>query len=448
MAIKQLKTLNLGITGLSRAGKTVFTTSLIHNLCCAASYPDRMPLLKAASERRLLGVTVDPPVLEKVPIFPRYDNYEAMSSSPPKWPESTEGISEITIRIRFSATTKAWLWGSDTPTEYELPIRLIDYPGEWLIDLPLINLDFAEWSDRTISAAKNGERARFSTEWLSYLETLVPEAPPAVGETKRAHVLYCDYLKCCREQLHLNYLQPGRFVNAGDTINAPFMWFCPLPTPSNPIHAGTGTLYGLMRARYDTYREIYAKDFLTKNFSTINRQIILVDILGALSAGKESFDDMTSAIRDICEIFRYDWFSSLFSTSIDKVLVAATKSDHVNGIQIDHLTNLLQCVVDDMPDGAKSKTATMAVSSVVCTREEVRDGVVMVVGRIIGDQNNSAVIIPHITTVPPTDEYWKKYKFSFPRFEPQILQSYDIEGIRHINLDKALEYLIGDKLGS
>ena len=35
----------LGVTGLSRAGKTVFITSLVHNILSALHQPHRMPLL-------------------------------------------------------------------------------------------------------------------------------------------------------------------------------------------------------------------------------------------------------------------------------------------------------------------------------------------------------------------------------------------------------------------
>src|SRR5262245_1583749 len=42
----------LAVTGLSRSGKTVFITSLIHNLLSSAHNPNRMPLLGVVGERR------------------------------------------------------------------------------------------------------------------------------------------------------------------------------------------------------------------------------------------------------------------------------------------------------------------------------------------------------------------------------------------------------------
>src|SRR5262249_42255991 len=49
----------LAVTGLSRSGKTVFITSLIHNLLSSAHNPNRMPLLGVVGERRLIAATVE-----------------------------------------------------------------------------------------------------------------------------------------------------------------------------------------------------------------------------------------------------------------------------------------------------------------------------------------------------------------------------------------------------
>jgi YcjX-like family, DUF463 len=46
-------TVSLAVTGLSRAGKTVFITSLAHNLLSALHQPYRMPFLKVVGDGRL-----------------------------------------------------------------------------------------------------------------------------------------------------------------------------------------------------------------------------------------------------------------------------------------------------------------------------------------------------------------------------------------------------------
>ena len=55
----QGSTVNLAVTGLSRSGKTVFITSLIHNLLSAVHNPNRMPLLGVVGDGRLMGTRLE-----------------------------------------------------------------------------------------------------------------------------------------------------------------------------------------------------------------------------------------------------------------------------------------------------------------------------------------------------------------------------------------------------
>src|SRR5215831_13797383 len=92
-------TVALAVTGLSRSGKTVFVTSLIHNLLSCAHNPNRMPLLGVVGERRLIaGASAN-----RLPPFPYRDNIEKMAV--PDWPAPTEGLSEIGIEVRFAPTS-------------------------------------------------------------------------------------------------------------------------------------------------------------------------------------------------------------------------------------------------------------------------------------------------------------------------------------------------------
>ena len=48
-------TVSLAVTGLSRSGKTVFITSLVHNLLSTLHNPNRMPLLRVVGDGRLIA---------------------------------------------------------------------------------------------------------------------------------------------------------------------------------------------------------------------------------------------------------------------------------------------------------------------------------------------------------------------------------------------------------
>jgi uncharacterized protein len=91
----------LAVTGLSRAGKTVFITSLIHNLLSAAHNPNRMPLLKVVGDGRLRSAQLEDVKADALARFPYLANIEIMAEVPSRWPERTVDISEIAIAIRY-----------------------------------------------------------------------------------------------------------------------------------------------------------------------------------------------------------------------------------------------------------------------------------------------------------------------------------------------------------
>src|SRR5262249_24289311 len=74
----------LAVTRLSRSGKTVFITSLVHNLLSSAHNPNRMPLLGVVGERRLIAATVEGAGANRLPRFPYLSNIEKMAI--PDWP--------------------------------------------------------------------------------------------------------------------------------------------------------------------------------------------------------------------------------------------------------------------------------------------------------------------------------------------------------------------------
>ena len=125
----------LAVTGLSRSGKTVFITSLIHNLLSSVHNPNRMPLLNVVGERRLLAAHLEGPRANRLPQFPYLGNIEKMAV--PDWPERTADLSEIGIEVRFApANAVGRLLSEITGNPASLTIRIVDYPGEWLLDLP------------------------------------------------------------------------------------------------------------------------------------------------------------------------------------------------------------------------------------------------------------------------------------------------------------------------
>src|SRR5262245_5370998 len=149
----------LAVTGLSRSGKTVFITSLIHNLLSALHNPFRMPLLNVVGERRLIAANLAGGKAHRLPRFPYRANIAARAGEAPDWPTPTTDISEIGIEVRFApAGAIGKLLSEITGSPASMTLRIVDYPGEWLLDLPLLVQSYAEWSRATLHAFRRGLR--------------------------------------------------------------------------------------------------------------------------------------------------------------------------------------------------------------------------------------------------------------------------------------------------
>src|SRR5438105_14124882 len=160
----------LAVTGLSRSGKTVLITSLIHNLLSALHNPNRMPLLKVVGEGRLIAARLADAKAEALPRFPYLDNIETMAAGIADGPARTTDISEIGIDVSFvPAGAVGKLLGRLSGGAATLKIRIVDYPGEWLLDLPLLEQSFADWSRATLRLCRRGIRAELAGEFLTYL---------------------------------------------------------------------------------------------------------------------------------------------------------------------------------------------------------------------------------------------------------------------------------------
>ena len=78
-------------------------------------------------------------------------------SDPPQWPESTRRISQLRVTIEYTPATRP---AARASASGRLHLDIVDYPGEWLIDLPLLELSSpsgrAEAVERRAGAAAPG----------------------------------------------------------------------------------------------------------------------------------------------------------------------------------------------------------------------------------------------------------------------------------------------------
>jgi predicted YcjX-like family ATPase len=448
--------INLAVTGLSRAGKTVFITSLVHNILSALHQPHRMPLLTVVRDGRLIAARLADGKTGRLKRFPYEENIAHMAANPADWPEPTVDISEIEIDIRFvPAGALGFMLGRIGNGAATLKLKIIDYPGEWLLDLPLLTQSYCDWSRATMKLCRQGLRADTARDFLSLVSDRRYDGTASAEDAKRMHDAYRQHLRDARNQHKLNFLQPGRFLGPDSPAEPSYMWFAPLDIPEGVRNAPKGTLAALMEQRFEVYKTEAVTPFYTEHFRNYSRQVVLVDVLGALLAGREVFEDTRRAIDAILESFRYGHSGIirrlLRSARIEKVLFAATKADHVPEVQRDHLAALLRnMVAASSLDVASSSASTevTALASVISTEDDTQviDGqrVQVVVGKRIGSDTRAQFFVGNVPARPPKS--WGKPFLNIPEFEPPIIDVSPTDGIAHINLDLALDYLIGDQL--
>ena len=327
-------TVRLGVTGLSRAGKTVFITALIHSLTRGG----RFPVFEPFASGRIARARLEPQPDDAVPRFD-YENHVRTLIEERRWPNSTVDISELRLVIDYQRQNGA---------DRMLTLDIVDYPGEWLLDLPLLNKSYEQWSAESLALSREPLRARLAAPWHAHHATLDAEARADEQAALTAARLFTDYLRACRdERFAMSLLPPGRFLMPGNLAGSPALTFAPLDVPADGV-APEGSLWAMMIRRYEAYKDVVVRPFFRDHFSRLDRQIVLVDALSAFNAGPEALHDLEAALAGILDCFRIGrstLLSNLFRPRVDRILFAATKADHLHHQSHDRLEAVLRRAV-------------------------------------------------------------------------------------------------------
>jgi uncharacterized protein len=459
-------TVRLGVTGLSRAGKTVFITALIHGLTRGG----RFPVFEPFATGRIARARLEPQPDDAVPRFD-YENHVRTLIEARRWPNSTVDISELRLVIDYQRQNGA---------DRTLTLDIVDYPGEWLLDLPLLNKSYEQWSSESLALSRASPRAPLAAPWHANLATLSAEAREDEQAALAAAKLFTDYLRACRdERFAMSLLPPGRFLMPGNLAGSPALTFAPLDLPELGA-APDGSLWAMMRRRYEAYKDVVVRPFFRDHFARLDRQVVLVDPLSAFNSGPEALVDLEAALAGILDCFRIGrgtLFSALFRPKIDRILFAATKADHLHHSSHDRLEAVLQRAVASAVAKAEDTGAdidVVALAAVRATREATvargREKLPSLLGTPAAGESAGGEIFDgntEVATFPgdlPDDpeELFKgetafrglssasaeKTDFRFLRFRPPQLkhEGMDEPVLPHIRLDRALQFLIGDKL--
>jgi uncharacterized protein len=458
--------LRLGVTGLARAGKTVFIAGLLRNLIEGG----RLPFFAPYAEGRISRAYLEPQPDDAVPRFDYEAHLSALASDPPVWPQSTSRISQVRVTLEFQGTGalrkfKGRMLGPD-----KLHVDIVDYPGEWLLDLGLLDRSYADWSKDAIAAARQPHHAAAAAPWLALMKTL--DANGAADETvaREAAAVFTAYLQAARGGAVVATLGPGRFLLPGDLAGSPLLTFVPLDLQSIDTPR-RDTLAAMMQRRYESYKREVIRPFFTRHFGRLDRQIVLVDALAAFDAGPAAIEDLTAALTAAFGAFRpgaNSWGSRIISPRIDRIMFAATKADHLPRASHDRLEAALSLVTRQAMERAKFAGAdvkVLALAALRSTREtEVRQGnetLQCIAGvplpgeqldTLIFDGKREAVLFPGDLPEDPalTIANGRGPDVRILRFRPPRIVSAKgrIESPEwpHIRLDRALDFLLGDRL--
>jgi uncharacterized protein len=460
-------TVRLGVTGFAQSGKTVFITALARNLMRGG----RLPFFGAYAKDRVLRAYLEPQPDDSVPRFDYERHVAALERDPPEWPESTRRLSQLRLTVEFQPAgrlRRAMGLG-------RLHIDIVDYPGEWLIDLALLEQSYEDWSAQAVAQARNPIRAKAAGPWLATLAALDPAAPQDEHKAIEAAKIFTAYLRAVREtEPAVSTIGPGRFLMPGDLEGSPLLTFVPLAMPSRWTPPD-GSLAAMMARRYASYKTHVVKPFFREHFSRLDRQIVLVDALAAVNAGAAAVGELTRALEASLRAFRpgaKSWLAPLIGRRIDRILYAAAKADHLPQSSHDRLEAVLRLITERAAERASfagAEVRVLALAAVRATREvEARRGSeclpcirgVPMAGERLGaklfDGLAEVAIFPGDLPADPCSMLERcepasnSWNVRFVRFRPPRLTNSkdrdDLQTWPHIRLDRALDYLIGDRL--
>ncbi len=435
------KTIKIAVTGLSRSGKTVFLTSLINQLIAN----DKLPYLNEKLGRPFVARLLPPDS-----VYVRFDYYskiKAFRLKEPKWPKATKSVSKTTLQLEFKSEY-AFL------ENQIINLELIDYPGEWLLDLSMLEYDFGQWSEYMLSLAQDDKRYEHAKEWIDFMlacDLYGPNDDEHLEE--QLHDYYVEYLK----SLHyrgFSFVQPGRFLEPGDMADDPLLRFCPLPAPSGEVHPDS--IYAHFRDRYEQYIEEVVNRLYLEHFQAFDTQIILINLLKTLELGYDVFEDMHLSFKNILKSFTYgsnNFLRRFFRPEISQVIFAATKADHLPRDQHERYKRLLEEMIWDLKKELDVRhidtdvTVIAAVKSTQDVRAKVDGKELGCIRGIVEGEREPSTHFPGILPQSYHDDaYMKGKEFHFTKFRPISFPPRDTKAVEHIRMDKLLYRILKDRV--
>ncbi|KTF14698.1 YcjX family protein [Pseudoalteromonas sp. H105] len=439
----------LAVTGLSGSGKTAFITAIVKQLTSQAD-DINLPFFDVMQQKRHIATKIVPQQTLTIPTFGYSNALDALlpNEGDPQWPASTDRINTLRLAIKYQSGSGLRSHFAPQSTLY---LDIIDYPGEWLLDLPMLEQTYQQWCTQQYALLLQKPRADKANAFLTALRGLDLNAPVDEHALSEIAKLYQALLVGLKKDTKLAMLQPGRMLIPGELQGAPLLLFFPVADCAAEIVPGSNLAH--LQKRFNAYVREVVKPFYTQHFRHFDRQIVLVDVLSALNEGPETLHEQSAVIKQLLAHFNYgesSFIKRLFKPNVDKLLFAANKSDHISVEHHKDLALLLDSLVHEQTNQLKFdgvKIETMAMSSITATlpREVTEQGKQLncIYGKPLGEQQWLTYLPPQPPSRLLSKSEWPSQGFEFLSFSPMPTPD---KQLKHIRLDHVMQYLLGDKL--
>jgi uncharacterized protein len=446
--------ISLAVTGLSRSGKTAFITSLVNQLL-EANDSAVLPFFSVKKQGRLYGARRESQPDLSVSRFAYEEGMNKLNGQPPCWPSPTNGVSQLRLRLKYRHQGGLRRMLSE---DGQLVLDITDYPGEWLLDLPLLHMTYRDWCLQFWQDMEDSRRAALAERFLMEVKQLRCDEGGDENQLQSLAKHFTDYLHSAKAEGY-QLIQPGRFVLPGELEGAPVLQFFPVSV--DELNSDTvdwqapakGSTAGLLVKRFEHYKSQVIKPFYRDHFSGFDRQVVLVDCLSALNQGEHSFNDLQKAINWLLGSFHYgksNILKRLFSPKIDKLVFAATKADHVTPDQQENLVRLLESMLhsarqDIQFEGVSTESTAIAAIRASSSGTSLYQGEQLNVLHGRNEHGEGVTLFPgEVPSSCPKAEFWQSQGFDFPHFAPPSREA--LSALPHIRMDQILEFLLADKL--
>ncbi|WP_263079011.1 YcjX family protein [Endozoicomonas sp. Mp262] len=441
--------INVGITGFSRSGKTTLITSLLYQLLNHqnAALAAFSPIIQGQMLGARWGSLNNSDIL-----FPYSSGIEALSTPIPQWPAPTSQETSCLLELRLKP--KSHLIPIARKPFEQLQIAIHDYPGEWLIDIPMAGMSFRQWSHQWRQLLNKPPRQELAREFLSKITAINPLEPWSEPSLERIFNSYRQFIHDCRKKAGLTLIQPGMLCFGQPPKSTPV--FFPLPgietistSPANPLPENCWL--SELERRYRQYTETMIKPFIKRCLTDIDKQLVLVDVISGLSHGPDSLEDIRQSLMQVMQIFSYgknNWLSRLFKPKIEQLIIGATKVDQVLPGQHEAVRQLTAALVRDAYQKASFcniQVACEAIASVRSSTVFTINGQERLTGTTL-EGHYGEMWHPQLPDQIPEAADWQRLAGWQPRslLPPKNLKLTQGGRLPHIRLDILINQLIGD----